>query len=44
MIRIPERQGIPFELFRVQLQPVAIDHNHKETPFFAASIKRAALM
>ena len=37
-----ERQGIPFELFKAQRQPVAIDHNRKETPLFAASLERSA--
>jgi hypothetical protein len=40
LIRGLERQGIPFELFKAQRQPVAIDHNRRETPFFAASIER----
>jgi hypothetical protein len=38
-----ERQGIPFELFKAQRQPVSIDHNRLETPLFAASLERAAL-
>lgn len=37
------RQGIPFEQFRAQRQPASIAHNQGETPFFAASIERAAL-
>lgn len=37
------RQGIPFELFRSQRQPVSTAHNKQETPLFAASIERAAL-
>jgi hypothetical protein len=37
------RQGIPFEQFRGQRQPASIAHNQGETPFFAASIERAAL-
>jgi hypothetical protein len=43
MMHILEQQGIPFEVFRAQRQPVAIDHNRRETPFFAASLERAAL-
>ena len=43
MIHSLERQGIPFELFKAQRQPVSIDHNRLETPFFAKSIERAAL-
>jgi hypothetical protein len=42
MMRGLERQGIPFELFKAQRQPVAVDHNRRETPFFAASIERFA--
>jgi len=38
-----EKQGIPFELFRTQRQPVSIYHNKTETPFFAKSIERHAL-
>jgi hypothetical protein len=37
------RQGIPFEVFRAQRQPMSIAHNKAETPFFAASIERHAL-
>jgi hypothetical protein len=37
------RQGIPFEVFRAQRQPMTIAHNKQETPFFAASIERHAL-
>jgi hypothetical protein len=37
------RQGIPFEQFRAQRQLASIAHNQGETPFFAASIERAAL-
>jgi hypothetical protein len=37
------RQGIPFEVFRTQRQPISIAHNKQETPFFAASIERHAL-
>lgn len=38
-----DRQGIPFEVFRTQRQPMSIAHNKGETPLFAASIERAAL-
>ncbi len=38
-----DRQGIPFDVFRVQRQPMTIAHNEGETPLFAASIERAAL-
>jgi hypothetical protein len=37
------RQGIPFDVFRAQRQPMSIAHNQGETPLFAASIERAAL-
>ncbi|TCL75537.1 hypothetical protein [Rhizobium sp. BK251] len=37
-----ERQGIPFELFKAQRQPVSVAHNEGETPLFAASLERAA--
>jgi hypothetical protein len=37
-----DRQGIPFEVFRAQRQPMSIAHNRGETPLFAASIERAA--
>ena len=37
------RQGIPFEIFRAQRQPMSIAHNRQETPYFAASIERHAL-
>lgn len=37
------RQGIPFEVFRTQRQPMSIAHNKGETPLFAASIERFAL-
>ena len=43
MMRGLQRQGIPFELFKTQRQPVSFDHNRQETPLFAASIERAAL-
>lgn len=38
-----DRQGIPLDVFRSQRQPMSIAHNKGETPFFAASIERAAL-
>ncbi|UGB45442.1 hypothetical protein LQ772_15905 [Frateuria edaphi] len=38
-----DRQGIPFDLFRAQRQPVSAAHNAGETPLFAASIERHAL-
>jgi hypothetical protein len=38
-----EKQGIPFELFKTQRQPVSIYHNQSETPLFAQSIERHAL-
>jgi hypothetical protein len=38
-----ERQGIPFDVFTAQRQPMSIAHNRQETPLFAASIERAAL-
>jgi hypothetical protein len=37
------RQGIPFDVFRAQRQPMSIAHNQGETPLFAGSIERAAL-
>jgi hypothetical protein len=37
------RQGIPFDVFAAQRQPMSIAHNKQETPFFAASIERHAL-
>lgn len=37
------QQGIPFEQFRAQRQPASSAHVKNETPFFAASIERAAL-
>jgi hypothetical protein len=43
MITLLERQGIPFEVFRAQRQPMSIAHNEGETPLFAKSIERAAL-
>jgi hypothetical protein len=36
-------QGIPFDVFAAQRQPMSIAHNKQETPFFAASIERHAL-
>lgn len=38
-----DRQGIPLDVFRSQRQPMSIAHNRGETPFFAASVERAAL-
>ncbi|MFA6247700.1 MAG: hypothetical protein WC615_12225 [Mucilaginibacter sp.] len=38
-----EKQGIPFDLFKTQRQPVSIYHNQSETPLFAKSIERYAL-
>ncbi len=38
-----DRQGIPFDVFRAQRQPMSIAHNQGETPLFASSIERAAL-
>ncbi|KQV81941.1 hypothetical protein [Rhizobium sp. Root1220] len=43
MMAFLDRQGIPFDLFRTQRQPMSIAHNRGETPLFAASIERAAL-
>jgi hypothetical protein len=37
-----DRQGVPFDVFRTQRQPMSTDHNRGETPLFAASIERAA--
>lgn len=37
------RQGIPFDVFCAQRQPMSIAHIKGETPFFAASIERHAL-
>ncbi|QRM34625.1 hypothetical protein JO965_38795 (plasmid) [Microvirga sp. VF16] len=42
-IALLDRQGVPFDLFRAQRQPMSIAHNQSETPLFAASIERAAL-
>lgn len=38
-----DRQGIPFDVFRAQRQPMSIAHNRGETPLFAESLERAAL-
>ncbi|CAN7637655.1 hypothetical protein [Neorhizobium tomejilense] len=43
MLAFLDRQGIPFDIFRTQRQPMSIAHNKGETPLFAASIERAAL-
>ena len=43
MLATLDRQGIPFEIFRTQRQPMSIAHNKGETPLFAASIERFAL-
>lgn len=43
MLTLLGRQGIPFEVFRTQRQPMSIAHNRAETPFFAASLERSAL-
>jgi hypothetical protein len=37
------RQGMPFEVFRAQREPISTAHNCQETPFFAASIERHSL-
>jgi len=37
------RQGIPFDIFRAQREPMTTAHNKQETPMFAASIERHAL-
>ncbi len=37
------RQGIPFDVFIAQRQPMSIAHINGETPLFAASIERHAL-
>ncbi|WP_032918038.1 hypothetical protein [Mesorhizobium erdmanii] len=42
MLASLDRQGIPFEVFRAQRQPMSIAHNKGETPLFAASIERFA--
>lgn len=38
-----DKQGIPFDVFRAQRQPMSIAHNRAETPLFAASIERHSL-
>ncbi|CAK07346.1 hypothetical protein ACCS54_29720 [Rhizobium johnstonii] len=43
MLAFLDRQGIPFDIFRTQRQPMSIAHNKGETPLFAANIERAAL-
>jgi hypothetical protein len=43
LLGLLDRQGIPFDVFRAQRQPMSIAHNNGETPLFAASIERAAL-
>jgi hypothetical protein len=43
MLTLLEKQGIPFDVFRAQRQPMSIAHNAGETPLFAVSIERAAL-
>ena len=43
LLLLLDRQGIPFDIFRTQRQPMSIAHNQGETPLFAASIERAAL-
>jgi hypothetical protein len=43
LLELLDRQGIPFEVFRTQRQPMSVAHNEGETPLFAASIERAAL-
>jgi hypothetical protein len=42
-IQALEKQGIPFELFKAQRQPISVYHNQTETPLFAKSIERHAL-
>ena len=37
------RQGIPFDVFCAQRQPMSIAHIKNETPFFAESLERHAL-
>lgn len=37
------KQGIPFEIFKTQRQPISIEHNRGETPLFAASLERQTL-
>ena len=43
MMLILAKQGIPFETFKAQRQPISIEHNRGETPLFAASIERQTL-
>lgn len=43
LLDLVSRQGIPFDLFKAQRVPISKAHNEQETPFFAASIERAAL-
>jgi hypothetical protein len=43
MLALLDRQGIPFDVFRAQRQPMSVAHNQGETPLFAASIERFAL-
>jgi hypothetical protein len=43
MVHTFERQGIPFDIFKSQRQPMSVYHNRTETPFFAASIERSTL-
>ncbi len=43
MLALLDSQGIPFEVFRTQRQPMSIAHNRGETPLYAASLERAAL-
>jgi hypothetical protein len=38
------KQGIPFEVFRTARIPIAEAHNRQETPLFAKSIERCALV
>ncbi|MBB4098265.1 hypothetical protein [Sphingomonas kyeonggiensis] len=42
MLTLLDKQGIPFEVFKAQRQPMSIAHNQGETPLFAASIERFA--
>jgi hypothetical protein len=42
MVNNFERQGIPFDIFKTQRQPMSIYHNRTETPLFASSIERFA--
>jgi hypothetical protein len=43
LLTLLDRQGIPFDVFRTQRQPMSRAHNSGETPLYAASIERAAL-